>query len=165
MGKVKKFAKLESEYYDEKFMAEAILEAKKALGHEDVPIGAVVVCNDQIIGRGYNKVEKNNNSLAHAEIQAIKQAIKVKGYKHLTECSLYVTLEPCSMCSGAIVLSRLKRLVFGAKDPKSGASGTLFNITEDPRLNHRCIVNSGILEKECSKLLKDFFKELRKKKK
>jgi tRNA(adenine34) deaminase len=160
MAKEKKFTMLDNSYNDELFMREALLEARKALDNNDVPIGAVIVKNGEIIGRGYNKVEKNMDSTAHAEIRAIKNAIKNSDYKHLIDCSLYVTLEPCPMCSGAIVLSRLKRLVYGVKDPKAGASGTLYSITNDERLNHRCVVVEGVLEKECSKLLKQFFKKL-----
>ncbi len=165
MQKWKKFTILKQEDNDEYFMNLAIEEAKKALENGDVPIGAICVCNGEVISTGFNKVEKKGDSTAHAEMIAIKKAIKKIGYKHLNECSLYVTLEPCPMCSGAIVLSRIKRLIYGASDPKFGASGTLFSITNDNRLNHRCVVTSGVLEKECSKLLSDFFKDLRKKKK
>lgn len=164
MGKEPKFTKLQNNYNDEPFMREALIEAEKSLKNNDVPIGAVVVKDNKIIARGYNKVEKKQNSMAHAEMIAIKNALKVTDLKHLHECSLYVTLEPCPMCSGAIVLSRLKRLVYGAKDPKTGASGSLFSITDDRRLNHRCVVTGGVLEKECSKILTDFFKLLRKQK-
>jgi tRNA(adenine34) deaminase len=150
------------DYDDESFMKEAIAEAKKALKNNDVPIGAVIVNDGKIIARGYNKVEKKHNVLAHAEMTAIKNALKVTKRKHLNNCSLYVTLEPCVMCSGAIVLSRFKKLVYGAKDPKAGASGTLYSITNDERLNHRCTVTGGVLEKECSDMLKEFFKDLRK---
>ena len=148
---------------DIKYMQEAITEAKKALENVDVPIGAVIVKDNEIVGRGFNQVEKLKDSIAHAEMLAIKDAIKNTGYKHLLDCTLYVTLEPCSMCSGAIVLARIPRLVFGADDPKAGASGTMYSITEDDRLNHRCEVTRGILREECSQLLKDFFAGLRKK--
>ena len=144
------------------FIKEALKEAKKCLKYEDVPIGAVVVIDEKIIGRGYNQVEKLKDSTAHAEIIAIKKAIKHIGYKHLINAILYVTLEPCSMCSGSIVLSRMKKVVYGASDPKAGASGSLYNIIQDKRLNHRCEVVKGVLEEECSQLLKDFFKKLRK---
>jgi len=164
MGKEIKYTRLQSNYNDEEFMHEALIEAEKALKYNDVPIGAVIVKDNKIIARGYNKIEKKKNSTAHAEMIAIKNALKAVNLKYLNQCSLYVTLEPCPMCSGAIVLSRLKRLVYGAKDPKSGASGSLFSITDDTRLNHRCIVIGGVLEKECSKLLTDFFKTLRKQK-
>jgi len=164
MGKEIKHTRQQKKYNDEEFMHEALFEAEKALKFNDVPIGAVIVRNGIVIGRGFNKVEKKQNSTAHAEMLAIKNALKVTDLKHLHECSLYVTLEPCPMCSGAIVLSRLKRLVYGAKDPKSGASGSLFSITDDNRLNHRCVVVGGVMENECSKLLTDFFKSLRKQK-
>lgn len=140
----------------------AIELAKLSNEHEDVPIGALIVHNDEIIGRGYNQIEKLNNSIVHAEIIAINDAISNYGYKHLLDCSLYVTLEPCSMCAGAIVLARISNLIYGAKDPKSGACGSLFNIPQDERLNHRVNIISGVKEDECSQLLKDFFKELRK---
>ena len=163
--KEKKYTMLGNAYDDDFFMREALKQAQKALKNMDVPIGAVVVCNGEIIGRGYNRVEKIKNATAHAELMAISRALNKTDFKHLNECSLYVTLEPCPMCSGAIVLSRLKRLVYGAKDPKAGASGTLYAITDDNRLNHRCVVVSGVLEAECSKILVDFFIKLRKKKK
>ncbi len=143
-------------------MAVAIELAKQSTEYEDVPVGAVIVHNDIIIGRGYNQIEKMNNSLVHAEIIAINDAISNYGYKHLLDCSIYVTLEPCAMCAGAIVLARISHLIYGAKDPKTGACGSLFNIPQDERLNHRVNVISGIKEDECSRLLKDFFKELRK---
>lgn len=146
----------------EKYMALAIELAKLSNEHEDVPIGALIVHNDEIIGRGYNQIEKLNNSIVHAEIIAINDAISNFGYKHLLDCSLYVTLEPCSMCAGAIVLARISNLIYGAKDPKSGACGSLFNIPQDERLNHRVNIISSVKEDECSQLLKDFFKELRK---
>ena len=145
------------------FMKEALKEAKKCSKHEDVPIGAVIVLNNKIIGSGYNQVEKLNDPTAHAEIIAIKKAIKYINYKYLINAILYVTLEPCSMCAGSIVLSRIKKVVYGASDPKAGACGTLYNIIQDKRLNHRCEVVKGVLEDECSALLKEFFKKLRRK--
>jgi len=162
MQKEKKFGILKKEEDDEFYMKLAIQEAKKALKNNDVPIGAIIVNNGEIVSSGYNKVEKKGDSTAHAEMIAIKRAIKSIGYKHLNNCSLYVTLEPCPMCAGAIVLSRLKRLIYGASDPKSGACDSLYSITNDKRLNHRCIIKKGVLEEECSKLLSDFFRELRK---
>lgn len=147
------------------FMFEAIAEAKKALASADVPIGAVIVQDGIIIGRGYNQTELLGDSTAHAELLAIKQAIKHSGYKHLLDSTIYVTLEPCAMCAGAIVLARIGRVVFGASDPKAGACKSLFSICSDERLNHRCEVVSGVLEKECATLLKDFFAELRNTKK
>jgi tRNA(adenine34) deaminase len=148
----------------EDFMQLAISEAKKAEQNGDVPIGCVIAKDGKVIATGYNRVEIDKNSLHHAEMIAINQAIKTIGYKHLHESALYVTLEPCPMCAGALVMARIPLLVYGAKDPKAGASHSLFSITSDERLNHRCQVISGVLEAECSKLLSDFFKEIRKKK-
>lgn len=149
---------------DEYYIKEAIKQARKCLSSEDVPVGAVIVKQGQIIARGYNQVEKKNNATSHAEIIAIERAIKKVGYKHLLDCDIYVTLEPCPMCSGAIVLARLRRLVFGAFDPKTGAATSLYNITSDERLNHRLEVLGGVCEKQCSLMLKDFFKKLRERK-
>ncbi len=149
---------------DEYYINEAIKQARKCSASEDVPVGAVIVQGGKIIARGYNQVVKRNNSTAHAEIIAIERAIKKVGYKHLLDCDIYVTLEPCPMCSGAIVLARLRRLVFGAFDPKAGAAASLYNITSDVRLNHRLDVLGGVCETECSLLLKDFFKKLRERK-
>lgn len=150
-------------YNDEYFMGEAIKEARKSLAWGDVPIGAVVVLDGKIISRGHNQVERFADPSAHAEIIAIKKAVKKIKYKHLLDCTMYVTLEPCTMCSGAIVLSRLRRLVFAANDPKTGGAGSLYNIPQDERLNHRLDVASGVLQEEASTLIKSFFKELRKK--
>lgn len=146
----------------EYFMSEAINEAKKAIDHNDVPIGAVIVKDNKIIARGHNQVEKNNDSTAHAELIAIKKAIKKTGYKHLLDCDLYVTLEPCSMCAGAIVLSRIKNLYYATDDPKAGACGSVLNIIGEQRLNHQVNFFSGILQKESSVIIKEFFKKLRK---
>lgn len=146
-------------------MGEALKEARKSLRYGDVPIGAVVVFSNEIIARGHNQVEQRKDPFAHAEISAMAKAIKKIGYKHLLDCDLYVTLEPCSMCSGAIVLARIRNLFIGALDPKTGAAVSLYQIPEDERLNHRIVVKSGILETECSALIKEFFKELRTKKK
>ena len=145
-------------------MYKAILEAGKALENEDVPVGCIIVKDNKIIGRGYNQVEKKGNPLAHAEIQAINQAVRKTGHKHLLDCTMYVTLEPCAMCAGAIVLARIPRLVIGATDPKTGACGSILNIVQEKKLNHRVDITRGILEKECSNMLKDFFKKLRQKK-
>ncbi len=139
----------------------AINEAKKSLKTGDVPIGAIVVFDGKIIARGHNQVEFKKSPTAHAEVIAIEKAAKKIGYKHLLDCDLFVTLEPCAMCSGAIVLARIKRLVFGASDPKSGASVSLYNIPQDERLNHFVEIIPNVLEEECSKLLKDFFQKLR----
>ncbi|MFA6571096.1 MAG: tRNA adenosine(34) deaminase TadA [Bacteroidota bacterium] len=148
--------------YHENFMKEAIGQARLAAVNLDVPIGAVIVKEDKIIGRGYNQVELKKDSTAHAEILAIQSATAIAGYKHLLDATIYVTLEPCPMCAGAIVLARLKRIVFGAYDPKNGACGTLYSIPKDGRLNHQCEIRGGILDVECSDLLKNFFRELRK---
>ncbi len=144
-------------------MHEAIKQARRSLLAEDVPVGAVIVKDGKIIARGYNQVEKRQNPIAHAEIVAIEKASKKLGYKHLLDCDIYVTLEPCAMCCGAIVLARLRRLIFGAYDPKTGAAVSLYNITNDPRLNHRLEVLGGVLQDDCVALLKNFFKKLRNK--
>lgn len=147
----------------EKFMRIALKEASKSLKNEDVPVGCIIVKNNEIISKAYNQIEKTGNPLKHAEIIAIEKAVKKIGYKHLLDCDIYVTLEPCSMCAGAIVLSRAKRVIYGASDFKTGACGSLLNIINNDKLNHRCKLISGVLKEECGKLLKDFFKDLRKK--
>jgi tRNA(adenine34) deaminase len=152
------------EHDDEKWMKQALIEAQLALKKEEVPIGAVVVHEDKIIGRGHNQVESLNDPTAHAEIIAIGAAATFLNSWRLSEASLYVTLEPCAMCAGALVLSRTKRLVYGTKDPKAGACGSLFNIVQDPRLNHQIQVVTGVLETECNRLLQAFFEKLRRKK-
>lgn len=150
---------------DEMFMIEAIREAKKAEAINEVPIGAIIVRDGQIIARAHNLREREQNSLAHAELLAIEQACKEVGSWRLEDTTIYVTLEPCPMCSGAIVLSRVKRVVYGAGDPKGGCAGTLMNLLQEPRFNHQCEVVSGVLEGECSRILSDFFRKLRDKKK
>lgn len=142
-------------------MRQAFREAEKAYELDEVPIGAVIVHNNRIIGRGYNQTERLQDPTAHAEILAITAAASYLGSRRLLDCTLYVTLEPCSMCAGAIVLARLPRLVYAAKDPKAGACGSLYEITSDPRLNHRALVCSGVLEAECAALLRSFFQKLR----
>lgn len=140
----------------------AIAEAKKALEIEEVPVGAVVISNGRVVGSGYNLREKEQDPTAHAELIAIRDAARNLKSWRLDDCELYVTLEPCPMCAGAIVQARIRRLVFGAFDPKAGASLTLYRITEDSRLNHQlCEVKGGVLLEENQKLLKDFFKRLR----
>ncbi|MFH1007123.1 MAG: tRNA adenosine(34) deaminase TadA [Candidatus Latescibacterota bacterium] len=146
---------------DERWMRAALLEAKQAFSERETPVGAVVVHQGKIIGRGYNQVERLQDPTAHAEILAIGAAANAMGSWRLEGATLYVTLEPCAMCAGAIVLSRLSRLVFGAPDPKTGACGSLFDIVQDTRLNHQVEVASGIMEAECGGLLRDFFKTLR----
>jgi tRNA(adenine34) deaminase len=152
------------EHDDEKWMNQALIEAQLALKKEEVPIGAVVVHEDKIIGRGHNQVESLNDPTAHAEIIAIGAAATCLNSRRLSDASLYVTLEPCAMCAGALVLSRIQRLVYGTKDPKAGACGSLFNIVQDPRLNHQVQVVPGVLGAESNKLLQAFFEKLRRKK-
>lgn len=145
----------------EKYMQKAIDLAKIAESNGDVPIGCIIVHNDEIIGEGYNRVEIDKNSTKHAEMIAIDQAVNNIGYKHLLDCTLFVNLEPCSMCAGAIVLSRIPNVYIGTKDPKTGAGGSLINILNNEKLNHRCLVDFGILEQECSQMIKSFFRKLR----
>ena len=147
-----------------KYMAIALDEASKCIESGDVPVGCVIVHNDEIIARAGNKIEASGNPLMHAEIAAVNQAVANIGHKHLLGCEMYITLEPCAMCAGAIVLARIDKLIYGAYDPKTGAAGSLYSICDDMRLNHRCDVISGIMEEECSILLKSFFSEIRKKK-
>lgn len=146
---------------DEYWMDMAIREAERAFQKDEVPVGAVVVHENRIIGRGYNQVETLSDPTAHAEMIAITSAVGTLGIKWLYGATLYVTLEPCAMCAGALVLARIDRLVFGASDPKSGACGSLYSIPMDERLNHRLIVESGIREETCASLLKDFFRRKR----
>lgn len=147
------------------FMSEAIKEAKKAYDLDEVPIGAVVVKEGEIIGRGHNLRETSNDATTHAEIMAIKDANEHLNNWRLEDCELYVTLEPCVMCSGACVLARLKTIYYGPKDPKGGSAGSLMNLLQVEALNHQVEVISGVMEKECQQLLKSFFKELRVRKK
>ena len=151
--------------FNEKFMLEAIKQAEKARSIGETPIGAVIVYDGKIIARGYNKRETMKNSLKHAEIEAINKACKVRGGWRLFGCDLYVTLEPCPMCSGAIIQSRIDNVYFGAYDAKSGCAGSSINLFEEGLFNHNVNVCGGVMEKECSALLSDFFKELRKAKK
>lgn len=139
----------------------ALLEAKKSLKTGDVPIGAIVVENNEILAKAHNEVEKRKDPTAHAEILAIKKALRKRGEKFLNNCILYTTIEPCAMCAGAMVLTRLKKVVFGARDPKAGAGGSVLNITCNPSLNHRIQIIEGIMAEECSSLVKEFFKKLR----
>jgi tRNA(adenine34) deaminase len=144
-------------FSDEYFMRAALNEAEAALEHQDVPVGAVVVRENRIIGRGHNEREQLRDPTAHAELLALTAAAQAVDHWRLDGCILYVTLEPCPMCAGALVLARLERLVFGTADPKAGACGSLYSIPTDERLNHRLQVTSGILEMECAHLLKAFF--------
>lgn len=150
---------------DEKYMHLAILEAKKAREMDEVPIGAIIVHQDELIAAGYNIRETTQSALSHAELIAIKEANEKLGSWRLEDCTLYVTLEPCPMCAGAIVQSRIERVVYGARDPKAGCAGTLMNLLNDNRFNHQTEVTKGVLETECSSLLTDFFRDLRKRKK
>ncbi|GAA0337028.1 tRNA adenosine(34) deaminase TadA [Bacillus carboniphilus] len=147
------------------FMSMAIEEAKKAEEIGEVPIGAVLVINDQVIAKAHNHRETDQNALAHAEILVINQACRELGTWRLEDCELYVTLEPCPMCAGALVMSRVKKVIYGAKDPKAGCAGTFMNLLNDERFNHQCEVVSGVMEEKCGQLLTDFFKELRRRKK
>lgn len=149
----------------EKWMRVAIAEAKKAEALEEVPIGAIVVLNDEIIGRGFNLRETSQDATTHAEMIAIQQACEAVGSWRLEEAKLFVTLEPCPMCSGAMILSRVKEVYFGAYDPKGGTAGTLMNLLEDERFNHQAFVEGGILEAECGEMLSAFFRQLRERKK
>lgn len=145
----------------EKYMNQALEEADKAAAAGDVPIGCVIVKDGEVIGRGHNKVEANHDPTAHAEIEAIRLAAQTLGHERLTGCTMYVTLEPCSMCAGAIVLARLEELVIGATDPKTGACGSLYDIVEDERLNHRVSVRRGLCAEACGEKIREFFADLR----
>lgn len=153
------------EVTDEQYMKLAIEQAERALEKDEVPIGAIIVYQDEVIASGFNVRELSQETLSHAELIAIQQANKEIGSWRLEDCTLYVTLEPCPMCAGAIVQSRIKRVVYGAVDPKAGCAGTLMNLLDDQRFNHQVEVTSGVLEKECSLLLTNFFKALRERKK
>lgn len=146
---------------EEKYMKEALKQAKKAYALGEVPIGCVIVHEGKIIGRGYNRRNTDKNTLAHAEITAINKASKVIGDWRLEECTLYVTLEPCQMCAGAIVQARIPEVVMGCMNPKAGCAGSILNILEMPQFNHQVKVTRGILEADCSQILKTFFEELR----
>ncbi len=143
------------------YMKIALKEAIKSLKSDDVPVGAIIVRNNLIVAKAHNEVEKRKDPTAHAELLAIRKALKNLNQKYLLDCILYTTLEPCAMCAGALVLSRIKKVVFSTYDPKSGAGGTVMNILSNPHLNHRIEVFGGILEEESSELLKEFFKKLR----
>ena len=148
---------------EEKYMKMAIEEAKKAEQQTEVPIGAVLVWENNVIASGYNLRETSQLATSHAELLVIEEANRSLGSWRLAECSLYVTLEPCPMCAGAILQARIPQVVFGAYDPKAGCAGTLMNLLNDQRFNHRAEVTGGVLEKECSLLLTDFFRKIRKK--
>ncbi len=142
-------------------MREALKQARKAYALGEVPIGCVIVYEDKIISRGYNRRNTDKNTLSHAEITAINRASKKMGDWRLEGCTLYVTLEPCQMCAGAIIQSRISKVVMGAMNPKAGCGGSILNILQMAEFNHQAEVERGILEKECSEILQDFFKALR----
>ena len=146
---------------DERYMKEAIRQARRAYALEEVPIGCVIVYEDRIIARGYNRRNTDKNTLSHAELNAIRKASKKLGDWRLEDCTLYVTLEPCQMCAGAIVQARVSRVVIGSMNPKAGCAGSVLNLLEMDQFNHQVEVERGVLEEECSTMLSGFFKELR----
>jgi tRNA(adenine34) deaminase len=147
---------------DERYMRLALRLAARAASRDEVPVGAVVVCGGRVVGRGHNQVEVKRSALHHAEIGALRQAAQKLGRWRLTGCTLYVTLEPCAMCAGAMMLSRIDRLVYAADDPKAGACGSVSNIIAEKKLNHVIQVERGLLKDEASQLLKEFFRNKRK---
>ncbi len=149
---------------DEWFMNQALKEAKKAYSKDEAPVGAVIVKDGVVISRGHNERQSKGDATLHAEMTAIRKACKKLGDWRLDECEIYVTLEPCVMCAGAIVQSRIKKLHIGALDPKAGAAGSVINVVDVDRFNHRVEVDCGILEEKCSGILKDFFRQLRERK-
>ena len=149
---------------DEKFMKEAIKQAKKAEAIDEVPIGCVIVHEGKIIARGYNKRNTMKTTLGHAELLAIRKACKKLGDWRVENCTMYITLEPCQMCAGAIVQARIPRVVIGAMNKKAGCAGSILNMLEMKEFNHQVQVTRGVLEEECSRMMRDFFKEMRKKK-
>lgn len=146
---------------EEKYMKEALKQAKKAAELGEVPIGCVIEYQGKIIGRGYNRRKIDKNTLSHAELIAIRKASKKMGDWRLEECTMYVTLEPCQMCSGAIVQARIPTVVIGCSNPKAGCAGSILNILQEPKFNHQVEIVNGVMEEECSKILTDFFKQLR----
>ncbi len=150
---------------DEKYMRQAIIQARKAYELEEVPIGCVIVYEDKIIGRGYNRRTVDRNTLAHAELTAIRKAGKKLNDWRLEGCTMYVTLEPCQMCSGAIVQARIPRVVVGCMNPKAGCAGSILNLLNMKEFNHQVDLTTGILGEECSEMMKQFFRELREKQK
>ena len=151
--------------HNEKYMKAALREAAKAYALDEVPIGCVIVQNDKIIARGYNRRNTEGNTLAHAELTAIKKASKKTGDWRLEDCTMYVTLEPCQMCAGAIVQSRMKKVVIGSMNPKAGCAGSVLNLLQMAEFNHRVEIEKGIMETECADMLSGFFRELRERKK
>ena len=145
------------------FMQAALEEANKSLDLGEVPVGAVIVYKNEIIARGHNLIRSRKDPTAHAEMIAISRAAQTLGYERLLDCDIYVTLEPCAMCAGAMIWSRVRRLIFGAFDEKAGACGSLYNLPQDKRFNHFVDIKSGVLEKECKTIISDFFKKIRNK--
>ncbi len=146
---------------DNLYMQMALEEARRAAEHDEVPVGAVIVKEGQVISRAFNRREMDNDATAHAEILAIRAGGQHLNNWHLDDCTIYVTLEPCPMCAGAIVLARINRLVYGAADPKTGAAGSLYNIVRDNRLNHQVLITAGVLAEDSAGLLREFFRERR----
>jgi len=148
---------------DEFFMREALRQAQKAYASDEVPIGAVVIREGKIIARAHNQVELLKDATAHAEMLALTAAEEAVGDWRLIECDVYVTKEPCAMCAGALIHTRVRRVIFGCTDPTSGAAGSMMNLLQMPELNHRCEITSGVLQKECAAILQDFFRKHREK--
>jgi tRNA(adenine34) deaminase len=146
---------------DEQFMRAALDEARAALKHGDVPVGAVAVRGGRIVARAHNERERRLDPTAHAEVLLLQRAAKALGRRHLGDVAVYVTIEPCPMCAGALVLARIRRLVYGAADDKAGAAYSLYNIVQDPRLNHECQLTAGVLAEECAGILRTFFRRRR----
>jgi tRNA(adenine34) deaminase len=146
---------------DEYFMREALRQALRASKASEVPVGAIVVCAGRIIGRAYNQVELLKDATAHAEMLALTQAEAAVGDWRLTDCDLYVTKEPCAMCAGALVHTRIRRVIFGCTDPSAGAAGSVINLLQMPGFNHRCHIASGVLQNECAAILRNFFRKRR----
>jgi tRNA(adenine34) deaminase len=146
---------------DEYSMREALRQAQKAYAADEVPVGAVVVLEGRIIGRAHNQVELLKDATAHAEMLALTQAEAAVGDWRLTDCDLYVTKEPCAMCAGALVHTRIRRLIFGCADPSAGAAGSMINLLQMPTFNHHCEISAGFLQKECAAILQDFFRKRR----
>lgn len=150
---------------DERYMRQAVKLAQKAAANGDVPIGCVIVYKDKVIARGYNRRNLDKTTLAHAEILAIKKASKYLGDWRLEECTMYVTLEPCQMCAGAIVQARIPKIVIGCMNPKAGCAGSVINLLDIKQFNHQVDITRGVLEEECSSMMKEFFVKLRESKK
>ena len=146
---------------DTYFMQKALQEARKSLQKGEVPVGCVIVYQNEIIASGHNLTRTRHDPTAHAELIAISKASEILGYERLLDCELYVTLEPCAMCAGAMIWARIRRLIFGAFDPKAGACGSLYNLPQDKRFNHFIEITSGVLDKECGEVISDFFRNIR----